>query len=119
MLSFLWGSNVHAVEWFAESVNHIERNRLICSYHVKNFQVHGGTTAQDIYEKVEEAQRRTEERPQLKHRRIYTVLFFDEANTTEAVGAIKEVMCDRAIRGRSVTLHKDLKMIAACNPYRQ
>ena len=29
-----------------------------------------------------------------------TVLFFDEANTTDALGMIKEVMVDRRVNGR-------------------
>ena len=48
---------------------------------------------------------------------IDTVLFFDEANTTEAIGLIKEVMCDRRIHGRAVKA--DVKFIAACTPYRK
>ena len=45
------------------------------------------------------------------------MLFFDEANTTEAIGLIKEVMCDRRICGRPI--QADVKFIAACNPYRK
>ena len=60
------------------------------------------------------------ENPDLEHSRpIYTVLFFDEANTTEAVGAIKEVMCDGTMNGQPITLDKSLKMVACCNPYRK
>ena len=43
-------------------------------------------------------------------------MFFDEANTTEAIGLIKEVMCDRRINGKPIT--ENIKFIAACNPYR-
>lgn len=50
---------------------------------------------------------------------MYTVLFFDEANTTEAIGVIKEVMCDKTMGGRQIQLHAKLKIIAACNPYRK
>ena len=46
-----------------------------------------------------------------------TVVFFDEANTTDAIGLIKEIMCDKQIHGRLVS--KDFKFIAACNPYRR
>ena len=46
-----------------------------------------------------------------------TVVFFDEANTTDAIGLIKEIMCDRRIHGKTVS--EDLKFIAACNPYRK
>ena len=46
-----------------------------------------------------------------------TVVFFDEANTTDAIGLIKEIMCDRRINGRPIS--EELKFIAACNPYRR
>jgi len=44
-------------------------------------------------------------------------MFFDEANTTEAIGLIKEVMCDKRIRGKPII--ENVKFIAACNPYRR
>lgn len=101
--------------------------------------MHGGTTASDISKKVKQAEdvaRRNateiseiakKQKPEghaenldLKHSRpIYTVLFFDDANTTEAVGAIKEVMCDGTINGRPITQDKSLRMVACCNPYRK
>ena len=64
--------------------------------------------------KVEEA-----EKMAMKNRQkgFDTILFFDEANTTEAIGLIKEVMCDRRVYGRVVS--EDVKFIAACNPYRK
>ena len=46
-----------------------------------------------------------------------TVVFFDEANTTDSIGLIKEIMCDHRINGKAI--HEDLKFIAACNPYRK
>jgi hypothetical protein len=55
----------------------------------------------------------------IPHRPIYTVLFFDEANTTEAVGVVKEVMCDGTLDGQAMKLSHSLKMVAACNPYRK
>jgi len=54
---------------------------------------------------------------QNRRHKIDTILFFDEANTTEAIGLIKEVMCDRRIRGKR--LPDDIKFIAACNPYKK
>ena len=45
------------------------------------------------------------------------MVFFDEANTSDAIELIKEVMCDRRIRGRKIK--NDVKFIAACNPYRK
>ena len=72
---------------------------------------------QNIVDKIERvsalARENSEEIPGIK-----TVLFFDEANTTSAVGLIKEAMCDRTICGESLE-GADLKLIAACNPYRR
>ena len=48
-----------------------------------------------------------------------TVLFFDEANTTDAIGMIKEIMCDQTLQGKILPGMKRLKLIAACNPYRK
>ncbi len=48
---------------------------------------------------------------------VDTVVFFDEANTTDAIGLIKEILCDRRLHGRPVSEY--LKFIAACNPYRR
>ena len=46
-----------------------------------------------------------------------TIVFFDEANTTDAIGLIKEILCDKRLHGRPIS--DDLKFIAACNPYRR
>ena len=46
-----------------------------------------------------------------------TVLFFDEANTSDAIELIKEIMCDRRLNGEAI--QQDIKFIAACNPYKR
>uniref|UniRef100_A0A1X7TWB5 RZ-type domain-containing protein n=1 Tax=Amphimedon queenslandica TaxID=400682 RepID=A0A1X7TWB5_AMPQE len=86
--------------------------------HVNNMlimKIHGGTTESDVVRKVKEA-----ESIAVQNRALYginTVLFFDEANTSDAIGLIKEVMCDRRINGRQIK--GDVKFIAACNPYKR
>ncbi|XP_074854696.1 E3 ubiquitin-protein ligase rnf213-alpha-like [Carettochelys insculpta] len=78
--------------------------------------VHGGTSSKIIHKKVKEAiqlARRNEEMHTMD-----TVLFFDEANTTEAVFAIKEVLCDRSVNGEPIPT-TCLKVVAACNPYKR
>lgn len=71
-------------------------------------------------EKVRQAERMAKRNAsQFPHRPVYTVLFFDEANTTEAIGVIKEIMCDGTLSGSPITLDQNLKMVAACNPYRK
>ena len=79
--------------------------------------VHGGTTETDVMSKVEEAGKLAE-RNYAAHQ-IDTVLFFDEANTSPAIGLIKEIMCDRRMYGRHIRTDIGLQFIAACNPYRR
>lgn len=63
---------------------------------------------------TKEAERRNE--TSILGTKLGTVLFFDEANTTDYVDLIKEIMCDHTIHGRKI--HKDVRVVAACNPYR-
>uniref|UniRef100_A0A8C9DCK3 E3 ubiquitin-protein ligase RNF213 n=1 Tax=Panthera leo TaxID=9689 RepID=A0A8C9DCK3_PANLE len=84
---------------------------------MKLVKVHGGTTAEMIYSKVREAEELAvfnKEQHQLG-----TILFFDEANTTEAISCIKEVLCDRTVNGQPLAKDSGLHIIAACNPYRK
>ena len=79
-------------------------------------QVHGGTSVKDITDAVN----KTEDLAKKNYKRnenLYTILFFDEANTTENIGLIKEIMCDRRLNG--VPISDNVKFIAACNPYRK
>ncbi|XP_031429872.2 E3 ubiquitin-protein ligase rnf213-alpha-like [Clupea harengus] len=77
--------------------------------------VHGGTTSETIYRKVQEA---VDISKQNETQGMDTILFFDEANTTEAINAIKEVICDKSVNGEQMDTCR-LKIIAACNPYRK
>lgn len=89
--------------------------------HVK---VHGGTTAAEIAEQTQLAEELAltnwKNRPDPKPADTITcVLFFDEANTTDQVGLIKEIMCDMSVNGRPLDTEHGLKIIAAVNPYRK
>ena len=66
-----------------------------------------------MIQKVEEAE---ELAAVNREKGISTILLFDEANTTEAIGLIKEVMCDRRVLGREIS--RDVNFIATCNPHR-
>uniref|UniRef100_A0A3Q1FP24 RING-type E3 ubiquitin transferase n=1 Tax=Acanthochromis polyacanthus TaxID=80966 RepID=A0A3Q1FP24_9TELE len=79
--------------------------------------VHGGTTAEMIYRKVREAEALAHKNRKMHN--LDTILFFDEANTTEAIFAIKEILCDQTVKGEPLKVHSGLKIIAACNPYRK
>ena len=76
--------------------------------------MHGGITETDVTKFVTTAEDEAKINQQYA---LDTVVFFDEANTTDAIGLIKEVMCDHRLHGRPIS--KDLKFIAACNPYRK
>lgn len=86
--------------------------------------MHGGTTQSDIERAVEKAEGLAEETSMIRNAIgqhavpvFGTVLFFDEANTTDHINLIREIMCDRKIFGRNI--HEDVRTVAACNPYRK
>ncbi|XP_042360235.1 E3 ubiquitin-protein ligase rnf213-alpha [Plectropomus leopardus] len=93
------------------------RRSGVATENMKLVKVHGGTTSEMIYTKVREAEDIAN-----VNKLDYgfdSVLFFDEANTTEAISSIKEVLCDRTVKGESLTPSCGLQIIAACNPYRK
>ncbi|KAL3987051.1 centrosome and spindle pole-associated protein 1 [Sarotherodon galilaeus] len=93
------------------------RRSGVATENMKLVKVHGGTTSEMIYTKVREA-----EDIASINKLDYgfdSVLFFDEANTTEAISSIKEVLCDKTVKGESLTASTGLQIIAACNPYRK
>lgn len=84
---------------------------------MKLVKVHGGTTPSMIYSRVKDAER-TAFFNKAQHN-LETILFFDEANTTDAVSCIKEVLCDWTVGGEHLNEDSGLHVIAACNPYRK
>ena len=101
--------------------------------------MHGGTTRYDIIRSVKKAQQLIKDNIKSGEERAkqiekgdggssgqkkpfnpdnhHVVLFFDEANTTNSLEVIKEVMCDRRLDGCKIT--ENIKFVAACNPYRK
>lgn len=84
---------------------------------MKLIKVHGGTTPDVIYDKVQESEAIASLNKE-KHN-LNSVIFFDEANTTEAISCIKEVLCDNTVQGQQLEHSSGLRIIAACNPYRK
>lgn len=80
--------------------------------------MHGGTTEEDIMKCLHHAIE-VSKKNKRKNAKFGTVLFFDEANTTEAIGLIKEIMCDHTCNGKPLPDTSGLHLIAACNPYRK
>ncbi|XP_065678749.1 E3 ubiquitin-protein ligase rnf213-alpha isoform X5 [Hydra vulgaris] len=80
--------------------------------------VHGGVTHQDILIRIEQAKCLAKEN--YESYKINTILFFDEANTSDAIGLIKEIMVDKRADGKPLGLAEcGLEIIAACNPYKK
>ncbi|XP_053368256.1 E3 ubiquitin-protein ligase rnf213-alpha-like [Clarias gariepinus] len=84
---------------------------------MKLVKVHGGTTPDIIYAKIQEAESVASWNKE-KHD-LDSVIFFDEANTTEAICCLKEVLCDNSVKGQKLQPNTGLHVIAACNPYRK
>ena len=81
------------------------------------FKVHGGVTHGLVKQRVVKAVELADENA--KRGIPLTVMFFDEANTTSAIGSIKEVMIDRLIDGQPIPETSTLQFICAVNPYRR
>ena len=77
-------------------------------------QIHGGVTEEEISRFVSHVQKVAAGNQKMG---LDTVLFFDEANTSDAIELIKEIMCDRRLNGE--TIQEGVKFIAACNPYKR
>ena len=83
-------------------------------------QVHGGVAEKDIVAQVKRAKELAEHNRRTFGNDVSTILFFDEANTTDAISLIKEIMVDRRMHGKSLQPALcGLEIIAACNPYRR
>ncbi|XP_078124896.1 E3 ubiquitin-protein ligase rnf213-alpha-like isoform X2 [Sander vitreus] len=93
------------------------RRSGVATENMKLVKVHGGTTSEMIYTKIREAEDIASINKQ--DYGFDSVLFFDEANTTDAISSIKEVLCDKTVKGESLTPNCGLQIIAACNPYRK
>ena len=76
--------------------------------HILN--IHGGMEDKDI---IDWMNKRIQ---QAKKVRTRIIVFLDEINTCNCMGLFKEIVCDRTLNG--VRLPDEIKLIAACNPYR-
>ena len=79
--------------------------------------VHGGISHTTVHQRVRKAVKMAEENS--RNGIPLTVMFFDEANTSSAIGTIKEVMIDRLIDGEPIPETSTLQFISAVNPYRR
>ena len=69
---------------------------------------HGGITDEDIFKIVKKAIKQAEFN--MDNGVTTTVLFFDEANTTDSIGTIKSIMCDRLVNGYPIPTNCGLQV---------
>ncbi len=74
----------------------------------RSLEVHGGTSEDSIKTFMEET---------VKEPAQPTLVFFDEINATPAIGLLKELVCNRTLRGKPIA--DTILIAAACNPYRK
>ncbi len=103
------------IKYLCDLQKHPDQKHIENMYLVK---VHGGVTSEDMKNHMRIVQRWAYKNYK-SDPDMYTILFFDEANSTEAIGTIKEIMCDGRINGQQIDFSCNLKIIAACNPYKK
>lgn len=103
------------IKYLCDLQKHPDQKHIENMYLVK---VHGGVTSEDMINHMAIVQKWAYKNYRTDPN-MYTILFFDEANSTEAIGTIKEIMCDGRINGKHIDFSHNLKIIAACNPYKK
>ena len=85
-------------------------NEVINNEILEKFDIHSGITDQDIISKMKDINEKAE-----NNKEIW--LFFDEINTCKSMGLLSEIFCKHSFDGEE--LKKNIKLIGACNPYRE
>ena len=115
LMQFMCDAMAH--QYNPDTNEHTYTNRMII------LKVHGGTTKDDIRDKVNEAVAVAETNCQSRGSRdptLYTVLFFDEVNTCDHQGFIKSLVCDNLLDGQLIdTQGLNLRFVCALNPYQK
>ncbi len=86
--------------------------QIICSIKkikLRKLNIHGGIKEEDVLNFMNNYVLNEDEKKEIW-------VFFDEINTSEIIGLISEIMCNRTMKGKK--LNDNLQFIAACNPYR-
>ena len=79
----------------------------------KKLGIHAGTTDKEIVDFLDKASEEYEKREK-KNELLW--IFFDEINTCNSLGLIKEIMCNRTYLGKKI--NENFVFFGACNPYR-
>ena len=96
--------------------------RLLGASELDEQQVHAGTTEADILEalsRAEELARKKEESKKDGGTEHMVVQFWDELNTCPHQPLFKQILVDRVNPSTNQPIHKGLRFVAACNPWRR
>ena len=87
----------------------LETLSIISGKTLKTLNVHAGITEKDVFSFMEELS---------NQKNLSDIwIFFDEINTSNAIGLIEEIMINHSMRGKPIS--NELTFIAACNPYKK
>lgn len=90
----------------------IKKLAKLCDVQLQILNVHAGIREKDILDTVHDANNSA-----IEKRSQEVWFFFDELNTSEYVGLISDIVCNRKLHGHA--LSPNISFIAACNPYRR
>lgn len=82
----------------------------LLKYNIKTIDLHGGILEEDILGIMNSILINIKKNEKF-------LIFFDEINTTQSMDLLKEMICDRRYKG--TPLPKNIRILAACNPYRK
>jgi hypothetical protein len=89
---------------------------LLLRLPLRVFNVHGGVTDTEVMAFMRTCCDEADERMTYGLGDSRLIVFFDEINTCNSMGLFKEMLCDGWLGSRK--LPRNLKIVAACNPYR-
>ncbi len=84
----------------------------VLEYNLSKIVIHGGHSDEDIFNFMRLVKERALQAPAATF-----VVFLDEVNTTNSLGAIKEIVCDKFLDGQR--LPENIRIVCALNPYRK
>merc|ERR1711879_71416 len=89
--------------------------RLVGAFQLQEKQVHAGTSIADIANAVAEAEN---DAARLEDPDKFCMVFFDELNTCPHLPLFKRLLVDRVHPVTGKRVHKQVRFVAACNPWR-
>ncbi|ETO06596.1 hypothetical protein RFI_30799 [Reticulomyxa filosa] len=89
----------------------------VASVPLQAIDVHSGFGRQELRNMIQKCLQKCKEAEQRGESKIEQWIFLDEINTSPDIGWFNELVCNRTVDG--VQIAREIKIIAACNPYRK